>query len=119
MDTDKRGDEPGDPIPDVIPPTPEPERWEPEWGPQDDEAMREWARRRPRGPLPECFRRTFKAMQAAIEREKDRRHAIGDTRSITRFEDERQRLLGEAKLLTSPGTASPGSGRSSLPAWSS
>jgi type IV secretion system protein VirD4 len=87
-----------DPIPDVTDAAeevaPEPERWEPQWGPADDETMREWPAS---GEEPECFRRTHDEMQAAIEREKDRRHVIGDARSIWLFEDKRAQLLDRTK----------------------
>ena len=99
-----------DPIPDVtaLPiagsPPREPEdvpreRWEPQWGPGEDEAMREWAAtdgRRPR--CRSASGEPAKRMQAAIEREKDRRHTIGDARSIRLFEEQRlriQRRLGK------------------------
>ena len=100
---------PPDPIPEVTPADPErqaesasedpedvprPECWEPQWTAADDEAVREWGGS---GEEPECFRRTHDEMQAAIEREKDRRHVIGDARSIWIFEEQRAQLLDRKK----------------------
>ena len=75
---------------------PPPERWQPEWGPEDTAACQVVLSG---GDPPDRYFATITAMYDAVDRERERRLAIGDTASVERFDRER-RMAAEA--ITSP-----------------
>ena len=79
----------------AAPAVPRPERWEPDWSPDEDVTMRKWADKGG-GAVPDCFHSNLKHMLAAIERERKRRREIGDIASVDLYDLRKDHILNAA-----------------------
>lgn len=79
----------------AAPAVPRPERWEPDWSPDEDVTMRKWADKGG-GAVPDCFQSNLKHMLDAIERERQRRRQIGDVAGVDLYDLRKDLIINAA-----------------------